>query len=201
MSMRRRVLTIGGIALFAVVAAVALAFTLGARLPGDTITGRGRGSAGTTSNASERRALEAAVRRAPDSADAHRSLARFSLADKQYAKALEEFDAAARLAPADAESRAYAGWILFLVAGSAPADQQPQLLAAAVTRLDAAVAANPQYADAHFFRGMVRFRGQNDARGAVPEFQQYLVLAPQGPLADQVRSVLAQAVEAAKSQP
>ena len=50
-SRRRRFLVIGGIVLFAAIAATTMAFALGARLPGDTITGRSRGG---TAEASRR---------------------------------------------------------------------------------------------------------------------------------------------------
>jgi tetratricopeptide (TPR) repeat protein len=203
-STRRRVLTIGGIVAFAAIAAVVLAFGLGARLPGDTITGRSRSSTpgnGKAATKAQQQALEAAVTADPGSADAHRNLARFRLSQQDYPDALKEFDAAAKIAPNDAESRAYAGWILFLVSQSASGQQQQELRSASRARLDAAVQANAQYPDAHFFRGMVLFRGFDDPTAAVPELQQYLVLAPDGALAEQVRQVLADAVKQAGAKP
>lgn len=198
-STRRRVLTIGGLVAFAVVTAVVLAYTLGARLPGQGVSGRAPGDAAPV--ARRRSALEAAVRRRPDDPSAHLDLARFRLARQDLAGALKEYDRAARLAPGDAEPRAYGGWILFLVSQRAPSTERDVLVAGAVTRLDAAVAVSPSYPDARFFRGMLRLRALGEASAAVPDFQAYLVLAPDGPLADQVRQVLAQAVAASRGAP
>ena len=66
----------------------------------------------------------------------------------------------------------------------------------ALWRLDAAVAAAPDYPDSHFFRGMVLFRGKGDVCGAKPEFQKYLAVANQSPMGPQVDQQLAAAVQA-----
>jgi tetratricopeptide (TPR) repeat protein len=133
--------------------------------------------------------------------------ARFLLEEGEAADAVEEFDRVARLDPKNAEAPAYAGWLVFLAARSQPAEARPgdaapsgdvasQLTAAALARLDQAVAADPDYPDAHFFRGMVLLRGTNDPAGAVPEFERFLALAPNGPQSDEVRGLL----EAARAQ-
>ena len=64
--------------------------------------------------------------------------------------------------------------------------------------LDKAVTVDPAYPDAHFFRGYVLLRDLNEPDRAIPEFQQYLVAAPDSPLAAQVRELLAEAVESGK---
>ena len=61
-----------------------------------------------------------------------------------------------------------------------------------------AVTVDPSYPDAHFFRGYVLLKDMKQPKQAIPEFQQYLVAAPDSPLADQVRSLLAEAVKAGK---
>jgi tetratricopeptide (TPR) repeat protein len=175
---------------FALVAAIALALTVGARLPGDPATGRGR--AGETVSAADReRALEAAARRRPDDAGAQLALARFRLGRRDAAGALEAFRAAATLAPTDPEPFAYSGWIIRL---QGYPDQALQLL-------DKALSVDPDYPDAHFFRGFILLRDQKAPERAIPDFQQYLVAAPDSPLADQVRALLAEAVESAKVSP
>ncbi len=68
-------------------------------------------------------------------------------------------------------------------------------------RLDAAVAADPDFADAHFFRGMVLFRGRDDRAGAAAELRTYLALVPEGPLRSQVEAVLAEVEGASPSSP
>jgi cytochrome c-type biogenesis protein CcmH/NrfG len=181
----RRFLVIGGIVAFALVAAVALAVTVGARLPGDPVTGRAR-ERETVSVADRERALEAAARRRPGDASAQLALARFRLGQRDAAGALEAFRAAATLAPADPEPFAYSGWIIRL---QGYPDQGLQLL-------DKALSVDPDYPDAHFFRGFILLRDKQQPERAIPDFQQYLVAAPDSPLADQVRVLLAEAVEA-----
>ena len=200
----RRLLVGLGMAAFAGVAAVLLAGALGQRLPGGSATGNDQSD--------RRENLQAQVRRHPDSAAAHLAYARFLVEAGEAADAVAEYDAAARLDPKNAEAPAYAGWLVFLAARSQSGDPQAaqppsgdinnsgdvpaRLTAAALSRLDQAVAADPDYPDAHFFRGMVLFRGRNDPAGAVPEFERFLALAPEGPQSDEVRSLL----EAAKAQ-
>ncbi|MGZ7018976.1 MAG: tetratricopeptide repeat protein, partial [Acidimicrobiia bacterium] len=88
----------------------------------------------------------------------------------------------------NAEPYAYSGWIIRLQGFP---DEALQLL-------DKAVTVDPSYPDAHFFRGYVLLEDKKNPKGAIPEFQQYLVIASDSPLADQVRSLLAQAVESSK---
>ncbi|MGH9005727.1 MAG: tetratricopeptide repeat protein, partial [Acidimicrobiia bacterium] len=197
-SWRRRLVVGGGIVAFAAVAAGLLAGALGQRLPGGSVTGNAQSDRGE--------ALEEQVRRHPDNAAARMAYARHLLDTGEVADAVVEFDTAARLEPGHAEARAYAGWLVFLAARSQTGDAEgsgtpsgdngdsrntaDRLITASLTRLDQAVAADPDYPDAHFFRGMVLFRGKNDAAGAVPEFERYLELVPAGPQSDQVRQLL-----------
>ena len=186
-SRRHRVLVVGGLVVFAVVAATTMAFALGARLPGDTITGRAR-ERSVVSIADRQRALETAVATRPDDANARLALARFRLGQRDLTGALEDYRAAAGLAPTNAEPFAYSGWIIRLQGFP---DQGLELL-------DKAVTVDPAYPDAHFFRGFVLLRDKLDPKRAIPEFQQYLVAAPDSPLADQVRALLAEAVKSGK---
>lgn len=185
MSVGRRVAVVGGLVTFAVVAAVALAFALGARLPGETITGNSDPGQQVSARARER-TLEAAVRATPNDAAAHLALARFRLGQRDGAGALDEFRAAAGLDPSNPEPFAYSGWIIRL-------QGYPQQ---ALELLDKAITIDPSYADAHFFRGFVLLRDEHRPAAAVPDFQQYLVLQPDSPLSAQVRTLLAEAVDA-----
>lgn len=185
----RRVLAIGGLVAFAVVASVVLALGLGARLPGQTATGR-QSERSSSSAAATKRALEAAVAQHPSDANAHLQLARYLMGQRKVVDALEEFDRTAQLDPTNAEALAYGGWIVRL---AGLADE-------GLARLDKAIAANPDYPDARFFRGLILLRDKADPAAAIPEFQRYLVAAPDSPLAAQVRQLLAEAVEAAKKQ-
>ena len=178
----RRVLTVGGIVVFGVVAALALASALGGRLPGQTSSG----NTATVSQADRQKTLERAVARRPSDVQAHLALARFLMAREKYTGAFREFTNVTTIDPTVAEAQAYSGWLLFL---AGRVDD-------ALPRIDAAITADETYPDAHFFRGLVLLRGKQDAAGAVPQFQRYLTLVPDGPLSDQVRQVLAQAVAA-----
>lgn len=190
-SLRRRLLVAAALAGFAAVAAVLLAGALGQRLPGETVTGNEQSAPRDT--ADDRAALERDVRDRPDDAGAHLALARFLLDAGDVAEAVKEFDAAARLDPANAEATAYAGWLVYLASRSADPAAAAELTDGALRRLDAAVAAQPDYPPARFFRGMVLFRGKGDAAGAASEFERYLALVPDGPERQQVQALLDQA--------
>src|SRR5439155_25473169 len=112
--------------------------------------------------------------------------------------AAKEYVVTVRLDPKNAEANAYAGWVSFLAAQSENADPKTaaELTDRALVRLDAAVAAGPDYPDAHFFRGMVQFRGKNNPKAAVPDFERYLALVPNGPPNDEVKNLLDQARKA-----
>ena len=117
----------------------------------------------------------------------------------ELTNAVKEYVATAKLDPRNAEANAYAGWVTFLAAQSENADPKTaaDLTDRALARLDAAVAAGPDYPDAHFFRGMVLFRGKNNPKAAIPELERYLVLVPDGQLNAQVKQLLDQARQAA----
>ena len=78
-----------GVVAFAVIAAVSLSYALGARLPGQLVTGKAPdamgGAAGTTGRAVA--VLEARVKANPTDPKAVKDLARAYLAQQQYAKA------------------------------------------------------------------------------------------------------------------
>ncbi len=186
----RRVLVGATVVAFATVASVALAYGLGARLPGQTITGRQ--SDGTGASASSNAvldALRAAVKANPNDAAAHLALARGLMGAQDVPDALTEFGTSARLDPTNAEPFAYSGWLIRLQGFP---DQ-------ALTLLDKAIAVDPQYPDARAFKGIILLRDKHDPEGAIAQFQRYLVRAPDSPLANQVRRLLAQAVEAGRS--
>jgi len=188
---RHRLLVVGGLVVFAVVVAVSLAFALGARLPGNTVTGRQVSPGGDVTNAQREQRLVAATKARPTDAQAQLALARFRLGQQDLVGALTAYQAAAALAPTDPEPFAYSGWIIRL---QGDPDQALQLL-------DKAVQVDGTYPDAHFFRGFVLLRDKKDPNAAIPDFQQYLVESPDSPLADQVRSLLAEAVESGKKSP
>lgn len=191
---KRKLFTGGAILVFVVVAALALAAASGQRREGQTATGNAQ-SGGAQSGDAQRAALERQVNEHPDDATAHLVYARYLLEVQDWTEAVKQYLAAAKLDPKNPEANAYAGWMLFHVAQSPNADPNTagELIDGAVTRLDAAVAAAADYPDAYFFRGMVLFRGKNNPKAAIPDFERFLALVPNGPLNEQVKQVLDQA--------
>ena len=196
---KRKLFTGGAVLLFVIVAALALAAASGQRRDGQTVTGNaqsgGAQSGGAQSGDARRAALERQVKDHPDDATAHLVYARYLLEVQDWTEAVKQYLAAAKLDPKNPEANAYAGWMLFQVAQSPNADPKTagELVDGALIRLDAAVAAAADYPDAHFFRGMVQFRGKNNPKAAIPDFERFLALVPNGPLNEQVKQVLDQA--------
>ena len=184
---KRKLLTGGAILAFVVVAALALAAAAGKRQDGQTITGNAQ------SGDTRRAALEQQVKDRPDDPAAHLVYARYLLEVQDWTEAVKQYLIAAKLDPKNPEANAYAGWMLFQVATNAQPAQKGELTSSALDRLDLAVAASDSYADAFFFRGIVKFRGMGDAKGAVPDFERFLTLVPEGPLNENVKAVLDQA--------
>jgi cytochrome c-type biogenesis protein CcmH/NrfG len=188
---RRRGLVIGAIVAFAALAAVTLAAALGARLPGQTSSGNSPTASPSRDQRQSR--LEEAVRANPKDAGARLALARFLEEKGDIVGSLKQLDEAVKVAPDNPDALANAGRVRFIVAGQVPnPDAQRQLVTGARTLLDRAVQADPNHADAHFYRGVLLLEGFNEVDAAVGEFQRYLVLAPDGQFATQARNALAQ---------
>ncbi len=187
----RRLAVVGGIVAFVAVAGFLLANAVGDRVDGGTATGNQQSVDGSADEvAAETRAtLEAAVERNPDDPAAHLELARF-LAPTDPTASLMAYDEVVALDPANVEAHAYGGWIVYLAG----------LPEEALERVDRALAVDPDFADARFFRGMILFQGLDDPAAAIVEFDRYLEIAPDGPLADQVRDV-ADAARVAAAEP
>ena len=106
------------------------------------------------------------------------------------ADALKLYDSVLKEDPANIEALTYKGWLLARAGLTDPA----------MTALDQAVALNPRYPDAHFFRGMVLYQGRQDPAGAVLEFEAFLANNPPPDSVPAVREVLQRAKDdAAKS--
>ena len=98
-------------------------------------------------------------------------------------EALKEYDEAIKADGSNVVALTYRGWLLARAGLTDPA----------LASLDQALAVNPAYPDAHFFRGMVLYQGRNDPAGAVAEFETYLASNPPPEAADAVRGVLERA--------
>jgi cytochrome c-type biogenesis protein CcmH/NrfG len=202
-SRRRRVLTALGLGAFGLVLALALAAALGARLPGQTSSGNSaatRDRAGTAASIPERiERLQDALARNPDDVGSRLLLARFLEASGDLAGALRQYDEVLARQPSSAEAMAQAGRILYLTARAAvrtDPDAVEGLVQQSRSRLDRAVALDPMYPDARFFRAIVLANEYGDFAGAKNDLQRYLVLAPDGSFADQARRLLADVTRA-----
>ncbi|HEX2272724.1 MAG TPA: tetratricopeptide repeat protein [Acidimicrobiales bacterium] len=99
------------------------------------------------------------------------------------ADALKLYDAVLREEPANVEALTYKGWVLARAGLTDPA----------MAALDQAIALDPKYPDAHFFRGMVLYQGRNDPAGAVAEFEAFLANNPPPDSVAVVKDVLERA--------
>ena len=83
------------------------------------------------------------------------------------AGALDLYAEVLALDPDQVEALTYRGWLVWLVArGSEDASLRDRAVAGVVADLERATALDPEYADAHCFLGIVRFRHAGDAPGA-----------------------------------
>jgi cytochrome c-type biogenesis protein CcmH/NrfG len=200
-NLRRRILTVAGVAAFAALAGVALAFALGARLPGQTSSGNNQASASPQQTTAERiRELNAAIARNPSDVTSRLLLAQYLEADNNLPAALQQYTAIVKIQPMNAVAVAQEGRVLYLTAESSPA-QASYLDGIARSDLDQAIELDPQYPDAHFFRAIVLAYEYQDYAGAQDDLQHYLVLAPNGQFANQVRDLLAQVTDALTGPP
>lgn len=201
-SRRRRVLVAGGVAAFAVLAGVALAAALGARLPGQTSSGNAPASAPSSlSSAQRRQQLQAVVAKNPLDVTSRILLAQFLEADNDAAGALAQYDAVTKIQPANADAEAQAGRLIYVTAQAAPANEAPALVANARARLDHAVQLDPQFADAHYFRAIVLSNEYQDYADAQNDLQHYLVLAPNGQFVGPAEQLLTQVSNALTGPP
>jgi cytochrome c-type biogenesis protein CcmH/NrfG len=197
----RRLAVVGGLVAFAVIAGVALAYALGARLPGQTASGNSSAASRTPTAATQRTRLETAVRQHPDDVASRLLLARYLEADNDLPGALEQYDAVVRLDPSNAAAFAQSGRILYLTASQAPASEAADLVDRAREQLDHSIDLDPDLADPRFFRAIVRANEFGDFAGAQSDLQRYLLAAPDGTFADQARQLLADVTNALESPP
>lgn len=138
----------GAVIAVAALAGVAVARTAGERVPGQELSGS------ITDTPSEK------LNRAA------------SLAGQgQLLDAIKLYDEVIKEDPQNAQALAYRGWLVRL-AGRQGGDQA--LIDRGLEFVDRAIAADPKYPDAHFFRGVILLRDKNDAAGAIPEFEAFL---------------------------
>jgi tetratricopeptide (TPR) repeat protein len=198
---RRRVLLFSGVAVFAVLAGVSLAYALGARLPGETSSGNSAAAPSTT-NATQKavlariKDLEAQVNAAPDDYDLRLELARAYEENSDLANAIKQSDDAITINPNRPEGHANAARLLYLASEQVvDKDTRTQLVAQALAGLSEAIRVGPDYADAYYFRAVL-YAATNDLARSQTDLQYSLSKAPTGEWADQARQLLSKVTAA-----
>ncbi len=100
------------------------------------------------------------------------------------ADALKIYDDLLKADPRNVQALAYRGWLL----------KRAGLPDLALAALDQAVAIDPKFPDAHFFRGMVLYQDRNDPAGGVAEFRLFLSNNPPQEMVPLVEDVLKRAM-------
>ena len=110
--------------------------------------------------------------------------------------AIKLYDSVLRRDPRQPEALAYRGWLLRL-AGRAAGNTE--LIDKGLESIERAVAADPTYPDAHFFRAFILYQDRHDPAAAVPELRTFLAGNPPKEMVPVVEDLLKQAL--AESQP
>lgn len=175
MSTRRTALVAAVVALVAVGAGVALAAAAGDRRAGDPLTGAIEGTSAAR--------------------DPRLDQAQEFIGTGKAVEAVKLYDAILRDDPDQVEALAYRGWLLRLAG----------LPDEGLVYLDRAVAADPSYPDAHFFRGMVLWQDKGDPAAGAAEFRLFLANDPPqamvGLVEDALNRALAEAAAKGQSVP
>ncbi|HVL04758.1 MAG TPA: tetratricopeptide repeat protein [Acidimicrobiales bacterium] len=100
------------------------------------------------------------------------------------ADALKIYDELIRENPRDVAALSYRGWLL----------KRAGLPDQAMASLDAAIAVDPRFPDAHFFKGMVLYQDRKDPAAAVVEFRLFMSNNPPREMVPLVEDVLRRAM-------
>jgi tetratricopeptide (TPR) repeat protein len=100
------------------------------------------------------------------------------------AEALKVYDGMLKDDPRDVQALAYRAWLL----------KRAGLPDLAMTALDQAISIDPNFPDAHFFRGMVLYQDRADPAGAVSEFRLFLANDPPQEMVPLVEDTLKRAM-------
>ncbi|MBV9411173.1 MAG: tetratricopeptide repeat protein [Acidimicrobiia bacterium] len=109
------------------------------------------------------------------------------IAQGKAVDALKLYDQVLKQDPNNGEALTFRGWIL----------ESANLHDEALTSLNKAIAVDPSFAMAHYFKGAVLFEGKNDPAAAVKEFEAFLASNPPADAAKTAQDALNQAKQAA----
>ena len=162
----------GAVLGMALVAGALVARSAGERLPGEPATGS----------------------ISPTGPSAGLQRARQLIGEGRTLEAIKAYDDVLRADPRQPEALAYRGWLLRL---AGRAGGKPELIDKGMAFIERAVAADPSYPDAHFFRGLILFQDRRDPTGAAAEFRAFLANDPPQEMVPVVEDALRRALAAA----
>ena len=139
------------------------------------------------SSSGERVPGQTATGNVPSTVSDQLAAAQQDLAQGKAVDALKLYDQVLKQDPNNAQALTFRGWIL----------ESANLHDEALASLDKALAADPTFAIAHYFKGAVLFEGKHDAAGAVHEFEAFLASNPPPDAAKTAQDALNQAKQAA----
>jgi tetratricopeptide (TPR) repeat protein len=139
------------------------------------------------SSSGERVPGETATGNVPSNVSDQLAAAQQDIAQGKAVDALKLYDQVLKQDPQNAQALTFRGWIL----------ESANLPDQALASLDKAIAADPSFAMAHYFKGAVLFEGKNDPAGAVKEFEAFLASNPPADAAKTAQEALDQAKQAA----
>ena len=120
----------------------------------------------------------------PDSPSGRMQQALRLESEGKAAEALKIYDDLLKADPRNVQALAYRGWLL----------KRAGLPDLALAALDQAIAIDPRFPDAHFFRGMVLYQDRKDPAMAVIEFRLFLSNNPPQEMVPLVEDVLRRAL-------
>jgi len=120
----------------------------------------------------------------PDSPSGRMQQALQLESEGKAADALKIYDDVLQADPRNVQALAYRGWLL----------KRAGLPDLALAALDQAIAIDPRFPDAHFFRGMVLYQDRKDPATAVTEFRLFLSNNPPQEMVPLVEDVLRRAM-------
>src|SRR5437764_1708518 len=123
----------------------------------------------------------------PSNVNDQLAAAQQALAQGKAVDALKLFDQVLKQDPRNAQALTFRGWIL----------ESANLHDEALASLDKALAADPNFAMAHYFKGAMLFEGKHDPEDAVHEFEAFLATNPPPDAARTAQDALEQAKKAA----
>jgi tetratricopeptide (TPR) repeat protein len=139
------------------------------------------------STSGQRMPGQTATGNVPSNVSDQLAAAQNDIAQGKAVDALKLYDQVLKQDPRNAQALTFRGWIL----------ESANLHDEALTSLDKALASDPTFAMAHYFKGAVLFEGKNDPAGAVKEFEAFLASNPPADAAKTAQDALNQAKQAA----